>query len=115
MSYASPAQKYYQANKDEILQKEKEKKRWLDYYERNKEAVRKRNLERYYKKKESIAPPPPPDTTKLERLDAILAELKELVPSLVKTRRRKNSPVSVAPTTPSIPPESPVALAPTPI
>jgi hypothetical protein len=115
MPYPNSAQKYYQANKDEILEKEKEKKRWLDYYERNKEAVRKRNLERYYKKKQATAPAPPPDDAKIERLNAILAELKELVPSLVKIRRRKNSPTSVVPPTPVVPTDSPAVLPPTPI
>lgn len=39
-------QTYYLTHRDEILQKEKEKKRWLTYYEANKEAIKARRKQR---------------------------------------------------------------------
>jgi hypothetical protein len=90
------SQKYYQKNKDNILAKEKENKRWLGYYERNKEAIRERNLQRYYLKQGREKPPakvaaPPPDNSKIERLEKLVAELRELVPTVMKPKRSKKA------------------------
>ena len=90
----SASKKYYEKNKDTILAKEKENKRWLGYYERNKEAIRERNLARYYAKQGREKPeprpaPPPVDNTKIERLEALVAELRELVPHVVKPKKAK--------------------------
>jgi len=90
----SASKKYYEKNKDTILAKEKENKRWLGYYERNKEAIRERNLARYYTKQGREKPeprpaPPPVDNTKIERLEALVAELRELVPHVVKPKKTK--------------------------
>jgi len=96
------SQKYYNKNKDIILAKEKENKRWIDYYARNKEVIRERNLVRYYAKQGRERPeprpaPPPVDNTKAERLEALVAELRELIPHVVKPRRsRKAEPVEAS-------------------
>lgn len=37
---------YYETHRESILEKEKEKKRWIDYYERNKEAIKQRRKDR---------------------------------------------------------------------
>lgn len=94
------SKRYYQKNKDKILAKEKETKRWLEYYQKNKEAIRERNIARYYAKqgRERPAPkqpPPPPDNTKIEKLEALVAELRELVPQVMKPKKVKKA---VAPT-----------------
>jgi hypothetical protein len=92
---------YYLKNKDRILAREKETKRWLDYYERNKEAIRERNIERYYKRqgRERPAPrqppPPPPDNSKIEKLEAIVAELRQLVPQVMKPKKVKKTETPV--------------------
>lgn len=60
----SPSMRYYLKNREAILAKEREKKRWVSYYERNKEAVRERNRHAYLRRKEAAAlaaaPPAPP-------------------------------------------------------
>lgn len=52
----SPSVRYYRKNRAAILAREREKKRWLDYYERNKEAVRLRQKEAYHRKKAAQTP-----------------------------------------------------------
>jgi hypothetical protein len=90
----SATKKYYAKNRDAILAKEKENKRWLDYYQRNKEAIRERNLVRYYTKQGRERPEPrpavvPPDNSKIEKLEKLVAELRELVPTVMKPKRTK--------------------------
>jgi thymidylate synthase len=90
----SATKKYYAKNRDAILAKEKENKRWLSYYERNKEAIRERNLIRYYAKQGRERPEPrpvipPPDNSKIEKLEKLVAELRELVPTVMKPKRAK--------------------------
>lgn len=97
----TPSKRYYQKNKDKILAKEKETKRWVEYYQRNKDAIRERNINRYYAKqgRERPAPkqpPPPPDNSKIEKLEALVAELRELVPQVMKPKKKK-APVSEVP------------------
>ena len=41
-SYLPKHRNYYQSHRDQIMAKESEKKRWLDYYERNKETIKER-------------------------------------------------------------------------
>lgn len=95
------SKRYYEKNKDKILAKEKETKRWVEYYQRNKDAIRERNLVRYYAKSGRERPPPkqppiPPDNSKLEKLEALVAELRELVPQVMKPRRvKKPAPAEV--------------------
>jgi thymidylate synthase len=89
------AKKYYNKNRDIILAKEKTTKRWLDYYQRNKEKIRQRNIERYYEKQGRERPTAkakePPDTSKIEKLEALVAELRELVPHVMKPKRTKKA------------------------
>jgi len=97
----TPSKRYYEKNKEAILTREKEQKRWVDYYSRNKEAIRERNLQRYYDKAGRPRPPPktpvpPPDNSKIEKLEALVAELRELVPHVMKPKKKKEpkAPVS---------------------
>ena len=95
------SKRYYVKNKDKILAKEKETKRWIEYYQKNKEAIRERNIARYYAKqgRERPAPkqpPAPPDNTKIEKLEA-LVELRELVPQVMKPKKKKAAPVAETP------------------
>jgi thymidylate synthase len=88
------SKKYYAKNREAILAKEKEDKRWIGYYERNKEAIRERNLARYYAKQgrekpEPRAPVVPPDNSKIEKLEKLVAELRELVPNVMKQKKKK--------------------------
>jgi len=96
------SKRYYVKNKDKILAKEKETKRWIEYYQKNKEAIRERNIARYYAKqgRERPAPkqpPAPPDNTKIEKLEALVAELRELVPQVMKPKKKKAAPVAETP------------------
>lgn len=51
-SYTIYHKKYYSDNKIDITTKNKESKYWEGYYEKNKEEVKKKALDRYYAKKE---------------------------------------------------------------
>ena len=88
------SKRYYNKNRDVILEKEKHAKRWIEYYQKNKDAIRERNLIRYYTKqgRERPAPkqpPPPPDNSKIEKLELLVAELRELVPHVMKPKKKK--------------------------
>jgi len=92
----TPSKRYYEKNKEAILAREKQSKRWVDYYARNKETIRERNLQRYYDKAgrprpEPKTPVPPPDNSKIEKLEALVAELRELVPHVMKTKKKKET------------------------
>lgn len=50
-SYTIYHKKYYAENKTDINTKKKENKYWEGYYEKNKEEVKKKALDRYYAKK----------------------------------------------------------------
>lgn len=96
---------YYEKNKTVLLAAEKEKKRWVDYYERNKEAVKERNRAAYYKRKGMEVPPrkekaakppvsqPPLKSPELVRVEELVAELRTLIPGVIKTRGK---PLAVA-------------------
>ena len=97
-SLITPSKRYYEKNKDTILAREKETKRWVDYYSRNKEAIKERNLQRYYDKAGRPRPAerkkkgpraPSPDHAKIEKLEALVAELRELVPEVMKPKRKR--------------------------
>lgn len=90
---------YYEKNKADLLAAEKEKKRWVDYYERNKEIVKERNRIAYYKRKgveppprkeketkPPAAPPAPLKTPEMLRVEELVAELRTLIPGVMKTR-----------------------------
>ena len=92
----TPSKRYYEKNKETILAREKERKRWVDYYARNKDAIRERNLQRYYDKAGRPRPEPrppviPPDNSKIEKLEALVAELRELVPQVMKPKKKKEA------------------------
>ena len=94
-SYSEKHANYYVKHKDSIASKEKEARRWISYYEKNKEAVKKRNLERYHKKREEYfaSPEYQAEVKRMEELNTIVARLTELIPEVMKAprRRRKSS------------------------
>jgi len=94
-SYSEKHANYYAKHKDSIASKEKEARRWVSYYEKNKEAVKKRNLERYHKKREDYfaSPEYQAEVKRMEELNTIVARLTELIPEVMKAprRRRKSS------------------------
>ncbi len=89
-TYAEKHAVYYNKHKESINEKEKEAKRWLSYYERNKDVVRRRNLERYHKKREDYFTSPE-YLTRMKELDEIVSRLSKLIPEVVKTPRRRRS------------------------
>lgn len=118
--YTKYGKAYYQAHRDQILAAEKEKKRWVDYYERNKEAIAERNRRRYYEKRglpipekgtarspSRPGPPPPPDKALIERFEVLVAELRSLAPHVVKPKKAKKAKKAKAPAeaTPTLPDE----------
>lgn len=102
--YATSGKAYYEANKATILATEKETKRWLSYYERNREAVKERNRAAYYLKKGREVPPlrtkpavvtaPAPPPVEIKRLEELVAELRTLVPEVMKKKSRVKAPVA---------------------
>jgi hypothetical protein len=102
-TYDGAGRTFYERHKVEILAKEKVEKRWKTYYQTHKEEVKKRNLERYYAKRvlKKSPPPPPPDQDKINELNAIILKLQELLPTIVKSPRKKKvasvTPPEVAP------------------
>ena len=42
---------YYARNRDKILAKDRESRRWVSYYERHKDIIRAKALARYYDRK----------------------------------------------------------------
>jgi hypothetical protein len=82
---------YYAKNKATIAEKEKADKRWVGYYQANKEVIRKRNLERYYAKQGRTPPPPPapvPDLA-VEDVKTLIKRLQDILPVLVKSEKKK--------------------------
>jgi hypothetical protein len=99
-SYTPSNKAYYDNHKEAILAKEKETKRWISYYERNREAIKQKNLARYHAKHAASNPPaPPPDPAieeaKIKRLAEIVAELHQLLPATIKSPRRKRKTEAV--------------------
>ena len=94
-TYCEKHANYYAKNKESIGAKEKEAKRWVEYYEKNKENVKKRNLERYHKKREEYFTSPEylAEQDRVRELNGIIARLAELLPEVMKAprRRRKSS------------------------
>lgn len=45
-SYQQKHRNYYQNHREDILEKEREKKRWIQYYQANKEAIKQRRIMR---------------------------------------------------------------------
>lgn len=98
--YALSGKAYYEANKTTILAAEKETKRWLSYYERNREVVKERNRQAYYTKLGREMPPlrakpatkvpatKAPVPVEIKRLEELVAELRALVPEVMKKKAR---------------------------
>ena len=96
--YAKYGKAYYEANKESILAKEKENKRWVDYYAKNRETIAEKNRCRYYEKKGLPVPekgkkerkervkPPVPDTAMITRFEQLVEELRVLAPQVVKAK-----------------------------
>jgi len=92
-TYEEKHANYYVKHKEAIAGKEKEARRWVEYYERNKEAVKRRNLERYHKKREEYfaSPEYQAEIKRMEELNTIVGRLTELIPELMKAPRRRKS------------------------
>lgn len=108
--YARWGKAYYAAHRSEILEGEKERKRWLEYYAKNREAIAERNRRRYYEKKglpvpekhaprapkpKAAKPPKTPAPEVVSRFEELIAELRVLAPQVVKKGRSKKKPVLV--------------------
>lgn len=115
--YKKSGKAYYEAHKAEILAEEKDKKRWLSYYDRNKEAVKERNRLRYYARKgveppapktklppapKPPAPAPPEKPLEVKRLEELVAELRSLLPEVVKKKARPKRDRKLAPLPPAL-------------
>lgn len=48
----TPSKRYYLKNRERILAREREKRRWVTYYEKNKETVNARHRAAYQRRKE---------------------------------------------------------------
>jgi hypothetical protein len=104
--YTKWGKAYYQAHREEILSAEKDKKRWVEYYEKNKEVVAERNRRRYYEKKGLPVPekgvarerkggrPPAPTAELVERFAALVSEMRELAPQVMRRKKTAKAPVS---------------------
>jgi hypothetical protein len=60
MDDMTPSKRYYLKNRERILEREKEKKRWLTYHETHRDVVNARRREAYKAKKEAAAAADPP-------------------------------------------------------
>jgi hypothetical protein len=110
--YAKWGKAYYQAHRAEILAAEKDKKRWLEYYEKNKEAIAERNRQRYYEKKGLPVPekgaarerkggrPPAPNKEFIERFEKLVSEMRELAPQVMRRKKKVKAPVPLLPASP---------------
>lgn len=101
--YVASGKAYYEANKETILATERETKRWLSYYERNRDAVKERNRAAYYlragrvvpplRAKPATAVPVPLRSVEIKRIEELVAELRLLVPEVMKKKARAHAPV----------------------
>ena len=71
--------------------------RWKDYYQRNRDKIKAANLARYYSKAGRTpppprSPPPPPvDDEAIKRLEALIAELRGIIPKAMKPAKKPKS------------------------
>jgi len=65
-------------------------KRWIATYQRNKETIKRRNLERYYKKTGRSFPPPPKPPPVPPPIDETIKQVQELIDELATILGRKN-------------------------
>jgi hypothetical protein len=103
-SYNETRKNYYLSHKDEIAQKEKDKKRWKgddSYYNTHKEEMREKARARYYTKKGLPVPErKTPRVIKIsdderkkrdERIIELLSELNTIAPGVINKRYLKKS------------------------
>jgi len=92
-TYTEAHATYYANHKESIAAKEKEVRRWVNYYEKNKEAIKKRNLERYHKKREEYfkSPEYQAEAKRMDELNTIVNRLTELLPEVMKAPRISKS------------------------
>jgi hypothetical protein len=80
--------------------------RWKDYYMRNRDKIKAANLARYYSKAGRTpppprAPPPPPvDDEAIKRLEALIAELRGIIPKAMKPAKVKKAVKAESPDSP---------------
>lgn len=101
--YSRWGKAYYQNHREEILAAEKDKKRWLEYYQKNKEAIAERNRRRYYEKKGLPVPakdapriprsgrPPNPNEEIVKRFEQLVAELRDIAPQVMRKKKTKKA------------------------
>lgn len=82
----------------------KETTRWKDYYMRNRDKIKAANLARYYARAGRVPPPPrapappPVDDEAVKRLEALVAELRALIPKAMKPPKKSRSAKATAAT-----------------
>ena len=85
--------------------------RWKDYYQRNLDKIKAANLARYYSKAGRTppppkTPPPPVDDAAIKRLEALIAELRGIIPKAMKpVRKAKGEAVEAVEAEPTTSPE----------
>ena len=70
--------------------------RWKDYYQRNRDKIKAANLARYYSKAGRTppppkTPPPPVNDEAIKRLEALVSELRALIPKAMKPPKKSRS------------------------
>jgi hypothetical protein len=75
--------------------------RWKDYYQRNRDKIKAANLARYYSKAGRAppppkTPPPPIDDEAIKRLEALVAELRGLIPKAMKPPKKSRNAKAAA-------------------
>ncbi len=90
-TYCAKHATYYAKHKETIASREKEAKRWVNYYEQNKDAVKRRNLERYHRKREEYFKSPEylAEQERVKQLNDIVEKLTTLIPEVMKAPRRR--------------------------
>jgi hypothetical protein len=78
--------------------------RWKDYYQRNRDKIKAANLARYYSKAGRTppppkTPPPPVDDEAIKRLEALIAELRGIIPKAMKPVRKAKAEAAAETTT----------------
>jgi hypothetical protein len=79
----------------------KDNPRWKDYYMRNRDKIKAANLARYYSKAGRAppppkTPPPPVDDEAIKRLEALVAELRGLIPKAMKPPKKSRNAKAAA-------------------
>jgi N-glycosylase/DNA lyase len=93
-TYTAAAKAFYERNRVAILAKEKEGKRWVEYYKNNKEKISERRKE-IRKLKPKVAKPI--DEEKIKRYEEIMKELPELKKEVALKRRREKKAAVFSP------------------